>query len=146
MRAKRCGLCTTAATTTTGTSTTATTTTPPCAHTTPPRAVKGYAWSGGGRDIIRVDVSTDGGATWAPAALAKPPGNAPGRAWGMTLFSARLPLPEGAGGGGGFEIVAKATDESYNTQPESPAAIWNVRGLVNNAWHRVCVRVGDGDE
>lgn len=26
--------------------------------------VKGYAWSGGGRDIIRVDVSADGGKTW----------------------------------------------------------------------------------
>ena len=26
--------------------------------------VQGYAWSGGGRDIIRVDVSADGGKTW----------------------------------------------------------------------------------
>ena len=26
--------------------------------------VKGYAWSGGGRDIIRVEVSTDGGESW----------------------------------------------------------------------------------
>lgn len=25
---------------------------------------RGYAWSGGGRDIIRVDVSADGGKTW----------------------------------------------------------------------------------
>ena len=26
--------------------------------------VKGYAWSGGGRDIIRVEVSSDGGISW----------------------------------------------------------------------------------
>ena len=25
---------------------------------------RGYAWSGGGRDIIRVDVSIDDGKTW----------------------------------------------------------------------------------
>ena len=31
--------------------------------------VKGYAWSGGGRGIVRVEVSTDGGATWHEATL-----------------------------------------------------------------------------
>jgi sulfite oxidase len=34
--------------------------------------VKGYAWSGGGRGIVRVDVSSDGGATWHTAELRKP--------------------------------------------------------------------------
>lgn len=32
-------------------------------------AVAGYAIAGGGREIIRVDVSADGGKTWAPAKL-----------------------------------------------------------------------------
>jgi sulfite oxidase len=31
--------------------------------------VKGYAWSGGGKGIIRVDVSADGGKNWQSAAL-----------------------------------------------------------------------------
>ena len=31
--------------------------------------LSGYAWSGGGRRIVRVDVSTDGGKTWANAHL-----------------------------------------------------------------------------
>ena len=35
----------------------------------------------------------------------------------------------------------QATDESYNTQPEGAAAIWNLRGVVCNAWHRVQVEV-----
>jgi sulfite oxidase len=116
----------------------------PRRHTHPARrAVKGYAWSGGGRDIVRVDVSADGGRTWAPAALNKPPTNASGRAWAKTLYTVTLPLPEAVtkAGGGPLELVVKATDESYNTQPESPAAIWNVRGLVNNSWHRVTVNV-----
>jgi sulfite oxidase len=37
--------------------------------------------------------------------------------------------------------VVKATDDSYNSQPDSVAAIWNLRGVVNNAWHRVTVDV-----
>lgn len=32
-------------------------------------AVSGYALAGGGRAIIRVDVSADGGKTWTPARL-----------------------------------------------------------------------------
>ena len=33
--------------------------------------VKGVAWSGGGREVIRVDVSCDGGKTWQVAELTK---------------------------------------------------------------------------
>ena len=32
--------------------------------------VKGFAWSGGGRGIVRVDVSIDEGKTWITAELA----------------------------------------------------------------------------
>lgn len=104
--------------------------------------MRGYAWSGGGRDIVRVDVSLDGGRTWAPATLTKPPTNAPGRAWAKSLFEATLPLPEAVrANGGALDVVVKATDDAYNTQPESPAGVWNVRGLVNNSWHRVAVDV-----
>ena len=38
-------------------------------HTTPVIEVDGYAWSGGGRAIIRVDLSLDGGQTWHIARL-----------------------------------------------------------------------------
>lgn len=34
--------------------------------------VHGYAWSGGGRGIVRVDVSADGGKTWQVASLNSP--------------------------------------------------------------------------
>jgi len=43
-------------------------------------AVRGYAYSGGGRNIIRVDVSPDGGKTWHVATL-DTPGQLPYRAW-----------------------------------------------------------------
>lgn len=40
-------------------------------------------------------------------------------------------------GDGPVCLVAKATDASYNTQPDGVAGVWNLRGVVNNAWHRV---------
>jgi sulfite oxidase len=47
--------------------------------------LKGYAWSGGGRGVIRVDVSLDGGATWHEAELRKP--NQPrNRTWAWTQW------------------------------------------------------------
>ncbi|KAI8471760.1 MAG: Oxidoreductase, molybdopterin-binding domain-containing protein [Monoraphidium minutum] len=104
--------------------------------------VKGYAWSGGGKAIVRVDVSLDGGASWAPAPLTSHPANESGRAWAKTLYSLTLPLPEGvAKDGGSLDVVVKATDETYNTQPESAGPVWNARGVCNNSWHRVAVKV-----
>lgn len=100
--------------------------------------VKGYAWSGGGQGIIRVDVSADGGATWHTAELNKVPQKR-GRGWAWALWEATVPLPKGAKGA--VQLVAKATDESYNTQPEQAAPIWNLRGVNCNSWHRVSVNV-----
>lgn len=40
-----------------------------------------------------------------------------------------------------LEIVCKAVDSSYNSQPEGVAGVWNLRGVLNNAWYRVHVAV-----
>ncbi|KAK7497145.1 hypothetical protein BaRGS_00011675 [Batillaria attramentaria] len=100
--------------------------------------VRGYAWSGGGRGIIRVDVSADGGKTWHTAEL-QPNGQTPYRAWAWTLWEATVPLPEGHVGP--VELVCKAVDVSYNVQPDGVEGVWNLRGVLNNAWHRVTVTV-----
>ena len=50
-----------------------------------------------------------------------------------------MPLPQGFEGP--LKLVCKAVDGAYNTQPESPAPIWNLRGVLNNAWHSVQVSV-----
>ncbi|NXY80720.1 SUOX oxidase, partial [Glareola pratincola] len=47
--------------------------------------VKGYAWSGGGREVVRVDVSLDGGRTWRVAQL-RGERPAPGKAWAWRLW------------------------------------------------------------
>lgn len=102
--------------------------------------VRGYAWSGGGRGIVRVDVSIDGGKTWHEATLqASQQDKRRHREWAWTLWEAELPLE--AGSAGPIEIICKATDTSLNTQPETAVGIWNMRGLVHNAWHRIQVNV-----
>ena len=100
--------------------------------------VRGYAWSGGGRGIIRVDVSLDGGKSWSDAKLQMADQRLH-RQWAWTLFQADVPIPKNHKGK--LEIICKAVDTSHNQQPESAEAIWNLRGLVHNAWHRVEVNL-----
>jgi sulfite oxidase len=100
--------------------------------------VKGYAFSGGGHDIIRVEVTTDGGKSWHVANMHKDE-QKPDRAWSWTLWEVDLPVPDGYTGD--LEIACRAVDAAYNTQPEDPAHVWNLRGVVNNAWHKVDVKV-----
>ena len=38
-------------------------------------------------------------------------------------------------------MCCKATDASYNVQPERPEPIWNARGINNNAWQRVPINI-----
>ncbi|KAK5992993.1 Sulfite oxidase [Cladobotryum mycophilum] len=146
-------------------------------------SLSGYAISGGGREVIRVDVSADNGKNWSqahllPDCVAKDGSSSPCKghgawAWKRWQFNGTLPLDafkdaedndpsddgntimrEGAEGAGGdaskarakndrnkrcTTLVVKATDEVYNTQPEHQAAIWNVRGNLATAWHRVQV-------
>eukprot|EP00889_Picochlorum_renovo_P003723 jgi/Picre1/30753/NNA_006114.t1 len=100
--------------------------------------VKGYAWSGGGNGIIRVDVSTDDGKTWQDASLKKVHQQS-GRAWAWTLWECDVEIPKGHIGP--LDIVAKATDESCNTQPERAEGIWNLRGVVCNTWPRIRIDI-----
>ncbi|OCT51826.1 Sulfite oxidase [Cladophialophora carrionii] len=97
--------------------------------------VIGYAYSGGGREIVRVDISADGGRTWQQADLL--PDESKGqKSWSWRLWQATVSKPPA-----GAEFVVKAVDDSYNTQPESYEAQWNFRGNLTTAWHRV--RYGD---
>jgi sulfite oxidase len=99
-----------------------------------PMSVEGYAYSGGGREIIRVDISIDNGKTWDQAELLDDcvKGN---KAWCWKRWRYNgLKRCDGK-----TTVLVKATDEAYNTQPESYDAIYNVRGNLATAWHRVTV-------
>ncbi|KAF0289308.1 putative sulfite oxidase, mitochondrial [Amphibalanus amphitrite] len=93
---------------------------------------------GGGQRIVRVDVTADGGATWHDMALTVEEAAPAGRCWSWCLWQGRVPVPPGATAA---QLWVKATDASYNTQPETFKNIWNLRGVLSNAYHRVDVNL-----
>ena len=93
--------------------------------------VEGYSFSGGGRRIIRVDVSSDDGHTWHQAHLL--PDESHGtKAWAWKRWRWVLPRHQA-----GKSFIVKAVDEAYNTQPAEYEPTWNFRGNLTSAWHRV---------
>ncbi|KAG6047324.1 hypothetical protein E4U39_000561 [Claviceps sp. Clav50 group G5] len=126
----------------------------------------GYAFSGGGRSIVRVDVSLDGGTSWDQAHIlpdcvtknGKPsPCQGNGSwAWTRWSFKGHIPLdslkektPKSTEAQTTdtskpstqrcTTVLVKATDDAYNTQPDSHTATWNLRGNLASAWHRIQV-------
>ncbi|VDN05014.1 unnamed protein product [Thelazia callipaeda] len=102
--------------------------------------VMGYAWSGGGRGIIRVEVSVDGGETWQAAELIQDPDQDIDHMWSWTLFKSTVKIPDNVKR---LDLICKATDRSYNTQPDTVRGIWNIRGFINNAWHHIPIEITD---
>jgi len=95
-----------------------------------PLAVRGHAWAGD-LDVRRVYTSIDFGASWQRAKLERPANRL---AW--QRFSARIRFPTP----GYYEVWARAVDSNGNAQPMLLPG-WNPRGYLNNACHRVAVRV-----
>lgn len=92
--------------------------------------VRGHAWAGD-LAIKSVDVSIDFGSTWQVCSLKSPRNRL---AW--QNFSTKVKFPQA----GYYEIWARATDESGKMQPMVVPG-WNPRGYLNNACHRVAVKV-----
>jgi DMSO/TMAO reductase YedYZ molybdopterin-dependent catalytic subunit len=93
-----------------------------------PFELRGRAWSGLA-PVARVEVSTDGGRTWADTRLGAQPSPYAWVAWSHT-WDARP---------GRHEIACRATDDAGHSQPsEQP---WNHHGLANNMVQRVSVVV-----
>ena len=93
-----------------------------------PCRLEGRAWSGRA-PISRIEVSQDGGGTWADAALGEPVGDFAWRGWEYQWDA----FP------GEHELCCRATDEAGNVQPLDPE--WNWDGVCNNAVQRVRVVV-----
>jgi sulfane dehydrogenase subunit SoxC len=94
-----------------------------------PCPLQGRAWSGWA-PVDRVEVSADGGETWAHAEL-EPLGSP--WAWRGWRYEWDAEEP------GEYVLCCRASDEAGNVQPDEP--IWNVGGYSNNALQRVPVTV-----
>jgi DMSO/TMAO reductase YedYZ molybdopterin-dependent catalytic subunit len=95
-----------------------------------PVRLEGRAWSGRA-PVVRVEVSQDGGETWADAELTRELGDR--LAWAGWSFRWEPPAQ------GAFTLCCRATDETGETQPLEPE--WNLGGYENNAVQRVTVVV-----
>ena len=93
-----------------------------------PTTLTGRAWSGYG-GIERVEVSTDGGATFNAAVLDPEQGPHAWRGWSYDWTA-----PPGE-----HVVSSRATDAAGNTQPLEPP--WNLKGYANNAVERITVVV-----
>ena len=99
-----------------------------------PVTLTGRAWSGRG-SIERVEVSVDGGHTWADAQIGEQVGPHAWRGWSFEWIPAAA---------GVYELCCRATDSAGNTQPLEPP--WNLGGYANNEVQRVPVTVTGGGE
>lgn len=102
-----------------------------------PYTIRGYAYSGGGRKIIRVEVTMDGGETWIPCKLnhrEKPAKY--GKYWCWCFWDVEIDVTQLLGT---KELAVRAWDAAMNTQPKD--FTWNVMGMMNNGWFRVKLSV-----
>ena len=95
-----------------------------------PSTLAGRAWSGHA-PVESVEVSVDGGATWAAAEL--DPASLGEWAWRRWTFAWNPPAA------GQYVLSCRARDAAGNEQPTEQA--WNVGGYVNNQVQRVVVAV-----
>ncbi|MDC8005828.1 sulfite oxidase [Aureisphaera galaxeae] len=93
--------------------------------------IRGHAWAGE-LEVAKMEYSIDFGSTWNACSLEKPINRL---AW--QHFSAKVTLPKE----GYYEIWARATDTNGKSQPMVLPG-WNPKGYLNNACHRIAVKVG----
>lgn len=93
-----------------------------------PVTLTGRAWAGRA-DVARVEVSSDGGETWAEAELGDTVSPYAWRGWSFTWQATS----------GRHVLCVRATDADGNVQPT--AAPWNLHGMGNNEVQRVEVVV-----
>lgn len=91
--------------------------------------LRGWAIGTEACDITTVEYSADGGAQWHAATL-----DAVQDRWTWTRWQATVVLPAGR-----HTLMVRAFDASGATQPSELADVWNVKGYLNNAWHRVTI-------
>ena len=92
--------------------------------------VSGKAWAGD-LSVKEMHISIDFGVTWQKAELQSPKNRLAWQPWSTVV---RFPLK------GYYEVWARATDESGISQPMVLPG-WNPRGYLNNACHRIAVKV-----
>jgi nitrate reductase (NAD(P)H) len=120
--------------------------------------LKGYAYSGGGRRINRVEISIDDGVTWTLADICYPEdlyravayeNEVYGKldltdrdtcfCWCFWSFSIATKDLKGSAA-----VMVRAMDEGLSGQPRD--MYWNATSMMNNWWFRTAIHVEDGSK
>ena len=91
-----------------------------------------------------MDISLDGGDTWHQTDLEDTDQKAPNEyGWRLWSFNASPEMLKKSlrGKSSELELVVKATDSSHNVMPKDAQDVWNIRGIMNNSWHRIKIKV-----
>ncbi|MEJ2162698.1 MAG: sulfite oxidase [Robiginitalea sp.] len=91
---------------------------------------RGHAWAGE-LNVVKMEFSIDFGGTWRKCKLEDPANRL---AW--QHFSGETDFPKA----GYYELWARATDKRGNAQPMVLPG-WNPKGYLNNACHRIAIKV-----
>lgn len=92
--------------------------------------LRGKAWTSA-TAVTKMEYSIDFGASWKTCIL-----TSPSNRYAWQTFSAEVSFPES----GYYEVWARATDALGKAQPMILPG-WNPRGYLNNACHRIAVKV-----
>ena len=92
--------------------------------------IRGHAWAGE-LEVVKMEYSIDFGSSWKTCSVEKPANRL---AW--QHFSATVNFPKA----GYYEVWARATDSNGMAQPMLLPG-WNPKGYLNNACHRIAVKV-----
>ena len=93
-------------------------------------SIRGHAWAGD-HEVAAMHYSIDFGASWQSCQLSKPVNRLAWQQW-----SAQVSFPKK----GYYEVWARATDDKGEMQPMLVPG-WNPKGYLNNACHRIAVKV-----
>jgi nitrate reductase (NAD(P)H) len=114
--------------------------------------IRGYAYSGGGVRIGRVEISLDQGRTWKLAKINYPEDLYREATNYPQLFDGKLDMVDREHSfcwcfwdieipiidlSQAKDIVVRAMDESMNIQPRD--MYWNILSMLNNCWHRLTI-------
>ncbi|GMH49941.1 hypothetical protein TrLO_g5049 [Triparma laevis f. longispina] len=109
-------------------------------HLDAPYTIKGYAYSGGGRAVSRVEVTLDDGVTWTLADIIRTEETTPhDMKWCWVFWKLQIHTSAFVGA---KEIMVRATDEASNRQPRD--CTWNLMGMGNNCYFRIKIHNSNG--